>query len=170
MMHQHVITLYLGGIVGALLMDITENVAARHGIGSGVSVRLVGRWAIALGRGTLQHRDIRETVSHRHEIAAGWLFHYFIGGGAVALLLAIGWQLAGVTAPLASPLPYLLFGFATSALPWLILLPSFGWGLAGRHGPAGSNALLASTLSHIPYGLGIWLMVVAVNAFFYIKG
>ncbi|MDP1635510.1 MAG: hypothetical protein Q8L69_12620, partial [Gallionellaceae bacterium] len=52
-----------------------------------------------------------------------------------------------------------LFGFATSALPWFILLPSFGWGIFGRRGPQGSNALLASTLSHIPYGLGIGAMI-----------
>jgi len=48
---------------------------------------------------------------------------------------------------------------ATSALPWFILLPSFGWGMFGRRGPHGSNALLASTLSHLPYGLGVGAVI-----------
>lgn len=49
----------------------------------------------------------------------------------------------------------LLFGVATSLLPWFLLMPSFGWGIFGRRGPPGSNALLASALSHIPFGLGV---------------
>jgi hypothetical protein len=57
--------------------------------------------------------------------------------------------------PLRHLLGGVLFGLATSLLPWFVLLPSFGWGLFGRRGPRGSNALLASTLSHIPYGLGV---------------
>ena len=34
---------FLGGIVGAVLMDITETLAARFGLTSGVNVALVGR-------------------------------------------------------------------------------------------------------------------------------
>ncbi|MDD2776686.1 MAG: hypothetical protein PHU06_12080, partial [Gallionella sp.] len=46
-------------------------------------------------------------------------------------------------------------------LPWLVLLPSFGWGVLGRRAPKGSNALLASTLSHIPYGFGVGAVIAA---------
>ncbi|HEY0635805.1 MAG TPA: DUF2938 family protein [Gammaproteobacteria bacterium] len=165
-MREPFVIFFFGGIVGALLMDISESVAARIGISSGVNVGLVGRWAIALAQGTLHHRDIRTSPAQRHEVAAGWLFHLLIGGGGVALLLATLWQLGAIAAPLTAPLPYLLFGLATSVLPWFILLPSFGWGLWGRHGPAGNKALLASPLSHLPYGMGIWLVVVVAQAFF----
>ncbi|HEY0634458.1 MAG TPA: DUF2938 family protein [Gammaproteobacteria bacterium] len=169
-MLEQLITLYLGGIVGAVLMDSAETIAARYGINSGVNVALVGRWALAFSRGRWHHRDIRTATPSPHEVTAGWLFHLFIGGGGVALLLPLAWQMGATSLPLTSPLPYLFFGLATSALPWFILLPSFGWGLWGRRGPAGSNALLASPLSHIPYGLGIWLAVVTVNTFFNING
>lgn len=54
-----------------------------------------------------------------------------------------------------------LFGLATSCLPWLVLLPSFGWGVLGRCGPAGSNACLASLISHTSYGLGVGAVVAA---------
>lgn len=156
---NEILLAFIGGILGAVLMDITETLAARRGITSGVNISLVGRWTISLVKGTFLHHDIRLTPPYRHEVSAGWLFHLFIGGGAVALLFLLVWQFMVGTALPVNPLPYLLFGLATSVLPWLILLPSFGWGCWGHNGPEGSNALLASTLSHIPYGLGIWLVV-----------
>ncbi|MFO7593355.1 MAG: DUF2938 family protein, partial [Pseudomonadota bacterium] len=130
---------------------------ARIGVSSGVNVRLVGRWAIALTQGVFSHRDIRRSPSYRGELQAGWAFHLLIGGGGVALLFPL-FQPGDVLPQ--QPLPYLLYGLATSVLPWFILLPSFGWGWWGGNGPKGSNALLASPLSHIPYGLGLWIVVV----------
>lgn len=158
-MTNDLLVLFLCGVLGAVLMDITETLAARRGITSGVNAALVGRWIISIMQGKLTHRDIRQTASHQHEVLAGWLFHFIVGGGCVALLFPLIWQSVAGMALTAHPLPYLLFGLATSALPWFILLPSFGWGWWGRNGPRGSNALLASTLSHIPYGLGIWVAV-----------
>lgn len=148
--------IFLGGVVGAVLMDITETLAARLGITSGVNVALVGRWAIALTQGVFSHWDIRQRPPYRNEVAAGWLFHLIIGGGGVALLFPLFWP--GEALP-QQPLPYLLYGLVTSVLPWFLLLPSFGWGWWGRNGPKGSNAWAASPLSHTPYGLGIWLAV-----------
>lgn len=157
------LTCFIGGIVGAVLMDFTEAMAARRGISSGVNIALVGRWVLSLTRGTLRHRDIRTTAPMTHEVAFGWLFHLLVAGGGVALVLPLGLEAMNIPAGKTAPLPYLLFGLATSLLPWFILLPSFGWGVGGRRAPAGSNALLASLLSHIPYGLGIWLTVVLAD-------
>jgi hypothetical protein len=157
-MEQLFIT-FAGGIVGALLMDLAEMTAAKRGISSNVNVALVGRWVVGLLRGKFQHNDIRRTPGYTYEITVGWLFHLFIAGGGVALLLPLAWDFGNWPIALTNPLPYILFGLATSALPWFILLPSFGWGVWGHRGPEGSNALLASSLSHIPYGLGIWLTV-----------
>jgi len=50
-------------------------------------------------------------------------------------------------------------------LPWFVLLPAFGWGWFGRRGPLGANALLASPLSHIPYGLGIGAVMAVGSGF-----
>ncbi len=156
---QQITTVFFGGVLGALLMDIAEALLARRGITSGVNVALVGRWARSLLQGRILHSDIRHSASYRHEVIAGWLFHFIIGGGTVALLFPLAWVVMADTSLPSSPLPYLLFGLTTSALPWFILLPSFGWGWGGYHGPEGSKALLASPLSHLPYGLGIWLVV-----------
>jgi Protein of unknown function (DUF2938) len=156
---------FLGGIVGAVLMDITESMVARFGLTSGVNVALVGRWALGLMRGHWAHADIARSPERPGEVRMGWAFHFLAGGGGVALLYAAFVQHAGFTVPTHQLWGGVIFGVLTSLLPWLVLLPAFGWGWFGRRGPQGSNALLASTVSHIPYGLGVGV-VMALGASF----
>lgn len=150
---------FLGGIVGAILMDITENYAAKAGISSGVNIALVGRWCLGLLRGQFFHANILNSKPFPNEVNVGWAFHFLIGGGGVALIYPLFFQATGLSFPDNQLLGGLLFGLATSLLPWFILLPSFGWGLFGRRGPEGTNALLASPLSHIPYGIGLGAVI-----------
>ncbi len=154
---------FLGGLLGALLMDITETSAARVGVSSGVSVALIGRWVLGWRHGRLRHADIRQAPALPAETAIGWAFHVLIGGGGVALLYPLLFTslftLPAGLAPIHHLVGGLLFGLATSVLPWFVLLPCFGWGIWGRRGPPGSDALLASTLSHLPYGLGVGLVM-----------
>jgi len=150
---------FLGGIVGAVLMDLTETYAARFGITSGVSIALVGRWFLGLLRGRLSHADILHSEPFPREVEAGWTFHLLVGGGGVGLIYPLFFQATGLPLPDRPLLGGVLFGLSTSLLPWFILLPAFGWGVFGRRGPRGSNALLASTLSHIPYGLGVGAVI-----------
>lgn len=146
---------YLGGLVGAVLMDITEILAGRAGLHSGVNVTLLGRWTQGLWRGQWRHADITDSPVRPGEIATGWAFHLLVGGGGVALLYPVLQALTGSLEPLWGGIA---FGALTSALPWLLLLPAFGWGWFGRRGPPGSNALLACLVSHLPYGLGVGLV------------
>jgi hypothetical protein len=146
---------FLGGILGAILMDITESALERVGIRSGVSVALVGRWFLGLTRGRVAHADIQASPSLPHEAGLGWAFHFLVGGGGVALIYPAALLALDRPSPTHPILGGLLFGLVTSLLPWLVLLPAFGWGRFGRRGPRGANALLASPLSHIPYGLGV---------------
>jgi hypothetical protein len=146
---------FLGGIVGAVLMDITESIAARFGLTSGVNVALVGRWALGLTRGQWSHANIARCPDRQGEVLMGWAFHFLVGGGGVALLYAAFVQCAGFTAPTHRLWGGVMFGAVTSLLPWLVLLPAFGWGWFGRRAPKGCNALLSSTVSHVPYGLGV---------------
>jgi Protein of unknown function (DUF2938) len=150
---------YAGGIVGAVLMDITETFAARAGLTSGVSVALVGRWALGLLRGQWAHADIARSPARPGEVRSGWAFHFLVGGGGVALLYAAFVHAVGLQVPTHHLWGGVIFGMATSLLPWLLLLPAFGWGWFGRRGPRGSNALLASMVSHIPYGLGVGVVM-----------
>ena len=154
---------FLGGIVGAVLMDITETAMARVGIRSGVNVALVGRWFLGLMRGRVAHANIQASPARQREAGLGWAFHLLIGGGAVALVYPMVLLLLDLHLP--PLLSGLLFGLATSALPWLVLLPAFGWGWFGRRGPRGANALLASPLAHIPYGIGVGAVMAMGSGF-----
>ncbi len=156
---------YLGGIAGAVLMDITESLAARLGVTSGVNLALVGRWALGLARGQWAHANIVHSPARAGEVCMGWAFHLLVGGGGVALLYGAAAQALGLTRPAELLWGGLVFGAVTSLLPWLLLLPAFGWGWFGRHGPRGANAVLASMVSHIPYGLGVGV-VMALGASF----
>lgn len=156
-----VVLAFLGGIVGAALMDITETYAARIGITSGVKVALIGRWFIGLTRGKLGHANILKSEPLPNEVAIGWAFHLLVGGGSVALLYPVFFQTSGIALPASHLFGGVLFGLVTSLFPWFVLLPSFGWGTFGRRGPRGSNALLASMVSHIPYGFGVGAVIAA---------
>ena len=130
-------------------MDVTETYAAKVGIASGVNIALVGRWFLSLLRGQFAHANILDSTAFTREVRAGWAFHFLVGGGGVALMYPLFFQVAVLPFPNNHLLGGLLFSLATSLLPWLVLLPSLGWGLFGRRGPQGSNALLASTLQSI---------------------
>lgn len=157
-MHTYVLA-FLGGIAGAVLMDITESIATRIGLTSGVNIALVGRWALGLTHGQWAHADIAHSPARRGEVRMGWAFHFLVGGGGVALLYAAFVHAADFNVSTHHLWGGVIFGAATSLLPWLLLLPAFGWGWFGRRGPRGSNALLASMVSHIPYGLGVGVVM-----------
>jgi hypothetical protein len=118
-------------------MDITEPLAARAGLTSGVSVALVGRWALGLLHGQWAHVDIARSTALPGEVRAGWAFHFLIGEGAVALLYAVWLQAVGWTLPAHRVWGGVAFGAAT----WLLLLPpsaGAGSGGVGREGPTPS--------------------------------
>lgn len=152
---------FLGGILGAVLMDLTEAGMGKADVSSGVTVALVGRWVLGWRHGRLVHNNILNSKALPHEVGVGWAFHFLVGGGAVALAYPLFFEMSGLPQPANHLLGSLAFGLATSALPWFVLLPCFGWGIFGVRGPEGSRALLAATLSHIPYGLGLGVAMTA---------
>ena len=49
----------------------------------------------------------------------------------------------------------MIFGFLTNVFPWFWMMPSFGWGIAGYKRSPKANTILAPTISHIMYGIGM---------------
>lgn len=164
-MLNNIIALYLAGLFGSIGMDLISPVAARFGYSTGVTLALIGRWFIHLFSGTLVHQDIRQSPPRQHEALVGWLFHYLIGGGAVALLFLPALWLNGADQLPINIAPYILFGLFTSFLPWLLLMPSYGWGVFGHNGPEGTRPLIASPLNHLGYGIGIGIAMVGQQHF-----
>jgi hypothetical protein len=121
---------YFGGIVCAVLMDITETFAARVGLTSGVSVALVGRWVLGLLRGQWAHADIARYPARPGELRTGWAFHFFVGGGGVALLYAAFVDAMGfnLPTPMAAAAAGLRLGLVRPPRAALVQRP------AGQHG------------------------------------
>jgi len=155
----------IAGIVGAVFMDLVEFQLERAGYSSGVTAAYVGRWLVNLLNGKWLHKDIEKTPAVRHEVQLGMLFHFIVGGGVVALLYPAFIQLVGLQTLSTHLIAGISYGLLTSVLPWLILLPSFGWGWFGMKTPFESEPVIAPLLSHTAYGLGIGVVFILYEVF-----
>ncbi len=83
----------------------------------------------------------------------GWGVHYATGIAYAALLVAMGrgW----VSAP--TLLPALAVGLVTILVPFLVMQPAFGLGIASSRHPRPWSARLRSLTNHLSFGLGLYL-------------
>lgn len=115
---------------------------------------LVGRWIAWMPLGRFVHRPISATPPRRGEALIGWTAHYAIGIGFAAVLLAHagpGWLRASTFAPA------LAIGVASVAAPYLLMQPGMGLGLAARRAAHPNRVRLQSLVTHIVFGLGLFL-------------
>ena len=148
---------FIGGIIGSVIMDITELQISKFGISSGVKGAYIGRWFHGILGGVFMHKDIAKTKSIENEERSGQIFHFLIGGGAVALLYPVFLNIIGIETSANHLLLGSVFGLLTSLFPWFILMPSFGWGIFGAKTPFKSKPIISPIISHVPFGLGIGL-------------
>ncbi|HXO94331.1 MAG TPA: DUF2938 family protein [Candidatus Acidoferrum sp.] len=57
----------------------------------------------------------------------------------------------------------ILYGTATTVLPWFLMFPSQGMGWLGRDAPGDAHLARASLFNHIIFGLGIALWVTVLR-------
>jgi Protein of unknown function (DUF2938) len=151
---RHLIGALLAGVGATLLIDLWALFLKRGFRIPSLSYCLLGRWLLHMPGGTLVHRDIAAARQKPYECAFGWLAHYLIGttfAVAFVFLVSGGW--------LERPtlLPALAFGAVTTVVPFLILQPSLGLGLAASKTPKPNQARLKSLMTHTIYGLGLYL-------------
>jgi len=120
----------------------------------------VGRWLYYMTEGTFRHVNIAAAPAKRCECRVGWIAYYVMGVvfALVFIVLASGDWLARPTR-----LPALLFGISTVLIPFLIMHPSFGLGIAASKTPNPPQARLRSLLSHTVFGVGLYLCAVGVS-------
>jgi hypothetical protein len=115
---------------------------------------LVGRWLAYLPCGRFFHDPIAATPPVRGETAIGWISHYLTGMAFAALLLLVAgpdW----IHAP--RPGAALLAGICTVAAPYFILQPGMGLGIAAQRARSPEMARLHSLVTHVVFGLGLYL-------------
>jgi hypothetical protein len=126
-----------------------------------LSPYVIGRWFASVARAHPFHEDIARAAPRSHELAIALPVHYAIGIFLTTLFVLmanqIGWQAKSLSSALA-------FGVCTSVLPWLLMFPAMGYGFFGAHGPEGTRLFVSSMVSHVFFGLGIWIAVAIAAA------
>lgn len=115
---------------------------------------LVGRWLGYMPKGQFRHDSIAASRPVREERLIGWLAHYLTGIAFAAVLIGT-WGLAWVESPTLAP--PLIVGIATVAAPFLLMQPGMGAGLAASRTPRPNAARLQSLLTHLVFGIGLYL-------------
>ena len=121
---------------------------------------LVGRWFRHMPEGTFMHTSIANSSQKRFECAVGWIAHYIIGVVYALVLVAL---VSGDWLARPTLLPALLFGIGTVLVPFLVMQPSFGLGIAASRAPSPTQARLRSLMAHITFGVGLYVCAVCVN-------
>lgn len=114
---------------------------------------LVGRWLAHMTRGRFRHDSIAAALPVHGERVIGWTAHYLIGVAFAAILLGI-WGLAWIRHPTIGPA--LAVGIGTVALPFLVMQPGMGAGVAASRTPRPAAARLQSLVTHAIFGLGLY--------------
>lgn len=121
---------------------------------------LVGRWIRHMPEGTFTHASIAAASQRPSECTVGWIAHYIIGALYALVLIAIvsGSWLARPTLSAA-----MLFGIGSVLVPFLIMQPSFGLGIAASRTPNPTQARLKSLMAHAAFGFGLYVCAVGVS-------
>lgn len=158
------LTVHLGAIltgIGATLFMDAWSLLAQRVLGiSAPNYCLVGRWVATLPTGRFRHASIAASPRKRWECALGWFTHYVVGI-AYALMFVILASDAWLTEP--RLLPALFFGAVTLVVPFLIMQPAFGLGMASSKTPDPVQARLKSLLSHLAFGAGLYVSALGVS-------
>jgi hypothetical protein len=147
------------GLGATLFMDLWSLLLNRAFGTPSANYCLVGRWFCHMPEGTFTHTSIANSSQKHFECAVGWIAHYIIGVGYAFVLVAV------VSADwLARPtlLPALLFGIGTVVVPFLVMQPSFGLGIAASRAPNPTQARLRSLMAHIAFGVGLYVCAVGL--------
>ncbi|MBX3134531.1 MAG: DUF2938 family protein [Gemmatimonadaceae bacterium] len=125
---------------------------------------LLDRWVSHLRHGVFRHRSIADAELARCECTLGWIAHYGIGIALAAVFVGAAgadWLLRPTV------LPALGFGVVTVALPFFVLQPALGLGLASSATRDPLAARIKSLATHSVYGLGLYACARVLSAWLF---
>ena len=154
-----VIAAVLVGIGGTAILDLVSLLMERFAGVPATNWRMVGRWVGHLPKGRFVQRDLKLAAPVPGEHALGRIFHYVIGAGYGLLLVAI-WGAGWLQAPGFAP-PMVLV-LALLVLPYFVMMPGMGAGIAGARTPNPTVARLKSVVGHSIFGLGMYATALVI--------
>lgn len=148
------------GIGATLGMDFWNMFLKRTFNIPSLSYCLLGRWLGHMPDGVFRHTTITAAPRRPHECAVGWIAHYTIGitFAIVFVVVVSGDWLVHPTL-----LPALFYGIATVAMPFFIMQPALGLGVAARRTPKPMQARLKSLVTHSVFGFGLYACAIGLS-------
>lgn len=148
------------GLSATLVMDLWALFLKRTFNIASLNYCLVGRWLCHMPDGRFRHNSIGAAPQKRFECAVGWIAHYVIG-----VIFAFAFVIFTSASWLQQPtlIPALLFGIGTVIVPFFIMQPSFGLGIAGAKTPSPMQARLRSLMAHAVFGVGLYIGAVVLS-------
>jgi len=142
------------GIGATAFMDLWALAQKRlFGVPS-LDYAMVGRWIGHMPRGQFAHNSIASAPSIKGEGLVGWTAHYATGILFAAVLVLI-WGRHWAADP--TPVPPLIIGIVTVAVPFFIMQPALGAGIAASRAPKPNISRLRSVIAHLSFGLGLYI-------------
>lgn len=153
------------GIGGTAILDLVSFLMERFFAVPATNWRMVGRWVGHMPGGRFVQPDLKQADPVFGEHALGWIFHYVIGAGYGLLLVAI-WGVGWLQAP--SFVPPMVLVLALLVLPYFVMMPGMGMGVAGAKTPKPNVTRLKSVVGHSIFGFGMYVtaLVIAASAGF----
>ena len=158
------VSILIGSIVvgvGATLVQDLWNLLLKWVFGiPSLNLKLLGRWLCYMPAGKFSHANINAAEPKGPENFIGVFAHYSIGV-AFSMILVLttngGW--------LARPtlVPALVISLVTLVFPFFFLQPALGLGFASSKAPNPSMARLKSVMSHVAFGIGLYLCALPVS-------
>lgn len=156
---NELIKLVLIGVGATAVMDAWSVIQKALGIPT-LDYAMVGRWAGHLFRCKLMHPRIANAQPILGEVALGWGIHYAVGIVFAAALVGI-FGIRWLHAP--TWLPALIVGVATVVIPFFVMQPAMGAGIAASRTPTPWKNRLRSLLTHAVFGAGLYFCGLLLN-------
>ncbi|VXA56510.1 conserved membrane hypothetical protein [Acinetobacter proteolyticus] len=141
------------GVAATIMMDIWLLLLKRLNLPS-LNFALLGRWIGWMFRGKFIHASIAQSSAIRQEYALGWLAHYSVG-----ILFAFSFVLIVGDVWLRHPQfsAAFIFGVITVLIPFFIMQPAMGAGIASSKTAQPLYNCLRSLINHAIFGCGLYL-------------
>lgn len=151
----------LTGLLATLIMD-GWSLARRYLFAvPSLNYALVGRWILWMRKGRYFHHTIHDTPAVKGETVTGWAVHYLTG--MAFAFIPLWWQ--GQQWPEHPDLlSAVISGLLSLMAPFFIMQPALGWGIAASKTPVPGKARLNSAVTHLVYGLGLYLAAVGLQS------
>jgi hypothetical protein len=157
-----ILTVVFIGCFATVVMDLWALFLKRAFSIPSLNYCFVGRWLRHMPEGSFTHTSIASAASKPAECLSGWVAHYAIGIAFSTVLLLIT-SSAWLQQPTLAPA--LLFGVATVAIPFFIMQPALGLGIAAAKAPQPMQARGRSLMAHAVFGVGIYLGALVLSLF-----